>query len=374
MKGSLRQRSAGSWELTVDLGRDAVGKRRRRHETVQGTKAVAQRRLRELLSTLDQGMDLPVGKLLVRDWLDRWMTDHVAPNRRLKTRERYADIVEKYLKPHIGQLELSRLGPAHVRTLESRLTAQGLGVPSVRMVHNVLSGAMTHALHMELVTRNPVSQVSPPAHRRPEAIPPAPEAVRALLALAESEQHHLFACIRLVVYTGLRRGEALGLQWDSVDLNDGCIHVVHSLVRTHTQGVILQPPKTESGRRRVDLDQGTIAVLRRHRAAQLELRLRMGPAYIDRGIVFADPLGDWVQPDRLSAAVTRLGGRAGYPGVTVRGLRHFHASVTLQQGQNVVVVSKRLGHSSVSITTDIYAHALPGWQRQAAEAFAQAMG
>jgi hypothetical protein len=118
MKGSIRQRSPGSWELTVDLGRDALGQRQRRFLTVRGTKAQAQRKLRELLSTLDKGLALPGGKILLRDWLDRWLAERITPNRRQGTKERYRDIAEKHLKPHIGHLE-----PGHVQALEAKLTA-----------------------------------------------------------------------------------------------------------------------------------------------------------------------------------------------------------------------------------------------------------
>ena len=98
-----------------------------------------------------------------------------------------------------------------------------------------------------------------------------------------------------------------------------------------------------------------------------------GDAYDDHGRVFAGACGEWINPNQLTRAVESLGERVGHPGMTVRSLRHFHASVALQTGQNIVVVSKRLGHSNVSITSDIYAHSLPGWQRQAVDAFAQAM-
>ena len=110
-----------------------------------------------------------------------------------------------------------------------------------------------------------------------------------------------------------------------------------------------------------------------HRRRQDHVRDTMRAAYDDRDRVFAGPLGEWTNPAQLTRAVQSLGKRAGHPNMTVRSLRHFHATITLQSGQNPVVVSQRLSHSDVSITSDIYAHALPGWQRQAANAFAQAM-
>ena len=99
----------------------------------------------------------------------------------------------------------------------------------------------------------------------------------------------------------------------------------------------------------------------------------MRDGYEDRGVVFAGAYGEWINPAMLTRAVQSLGKRVGQPEMTVRSLRHFHASVALQSRQNIVVVSKRLGHSNVSITSDIYAHSLPGSQREMAQAFAEAM-
>ena len=138
--------------------------------------------------------------------------------------------------------------------------------------------------------------------------------------------------------------------------------------------MIQEPPKTNSGRRIVDLDAGTVEVLEEHQQRQEQMRERMGEMFQDRGWVFADELGDPISPKRLYDTVKRYGQRAGHPETTVRSLRHFHASLMLQGGENPVIVSKRLGHSKVSTTLDIYAHVLPGRQRQAAEAFAEAMG
>ena len=98
MKGSLRQRSPGSWELTVDMGRDALGKRLRKSLTVQGTKAHAKRKLREILSTLDKGIAISTDRILLRDWLHHWLQETVAPSRRQRTKERYEDMYQHKLR------------------------------------------------------------------------------------------------------------------------------------------------------------------------------------------------------------------------------------------------------------------------------------
>ena len=215
MKGGIRQRSPGAWELTLNLGRDAQGIRRRRSVTVRGTKAQAQRRLRELLADFDKGI-APPDPVVIRDWLDRWMTKHIIPRSNQATSERYAAIIATHLKPRFGQLELNRLTPAQVRVMESDLVDGGLSPKPVALIHNVLSGAYRYAMQMEMVQRNPVSLVSPPPVRKTETVAPPIEAVQQLLELAEPEEHPRFTCIHLLAYTGLRLGEALALKWDAL--------------------------------------------------------------------------------------------------------------------------------------------------------------
>ena len=124
MKGSIRQRTPGSWELQVFLGRDSNGKRRRVTETVRGKKADAERRLREILSELDHGI-IPSKRVYKLDeWLNQWMSDVVRPNRRQKTVDRYSGIIRLHIAPGMGNMELSKIRPIHVQRLEGRLLAE----------------------------------------------------------------------------------------------------------------------------------------------------------------------------------------------------------------------------------------------------------
>ena len=230
---------------------------------------------------------------------------------------------------------------------------------------------MKYALRMELIGRNPVALVSPPATPKQESYSPIVEQVLALLAFAEDGEHPLWPFIHLIAYTGMRRGEALALTWGKVDLDNLRLLVAQSLVVT-TVGVMLQPPKTDNGERVVDLDKDTVTVLRAHRTRQQRLaqQLGIGPPQL---VFPRSDLTSWAHPNTVMHAVESMARRAGYPEITMRSLRHFHGSVTLQTGQNPVVVSQRLGHSSPTITMNTYAHALSGWQKDAATAFAQAM-
>ena len=369
MRGEIKQRSPGSWEIRVFLGRDEHGKRIRKNETVHGKKADAERRRREILGQIDNGVVPSVERYKLAEWLDLWLVNVIAPNKEQKTFDRYEGACRLHLVPNLGNVEISRLSPRHVQELETKPLRDGMAPKGVQMVHNVLSGAMKHALRMELISRDPVALVSPPSAPNTEAYSPDLEQVRPLLAAGASSGHYLWPCVYLIIYTGLRRGEALALTWNNLDLEGRVLRVEASLVTAKVGGIVKRP-KTESGRRTVDLDIQTVAVLREHKSRRQELADQLG-VELPEWVFPRQDLTGWCHPNTLAHFVESLSEKAKCPDVTMRSLRHFHASVALKSGQNPVVVSKRIGHSKVSTTMDTYAHALPGWQSETAEAVAE---
>ena len=148
---------------------------------------------------------------------------------------------------------------------------------------------------------------------------------------------------------------------------------VQTVGRSLHKGVIIEPTKTTYSRRSVDLDGDTVAVLRAHIGKQMLHRMELEGAYEDHGLVFPDGLGRPMNPMTLTRAFQSFAKRLGLQGAKVHDLRHFHASVMLQNGESLLLVSKRLGHASISTTGHVYGHLLPGWQKEAANAFAKAM-
>lgn len=372
MNGRIRQRSPGSYQISYELGRDESGKRRTKAETIRGTKAEAQRVLRARLSALDKGENPVPADIPLREWLDRWMSEKIAPpKRKQRTLETYRNVIDRHIVPHLGNQKLSKVGPVHIQELEDRLSTQ-LSPKMVNQVHIVLSGAFKHALRMELIHRNPVALVSAPSVKRPKIVPPELSSVRRMLEQARQDGHILYPAMHLIAYTGMRRGEGMGLLWENVDLEEGTVRVEISRVHTRA-GVMQEAPKTDSGLRTINLDAGTVEVLREHRVRQSEMREEMGELFQDGGWVFTDDLGNPISPKRFYDTVKQYGRRVADPRMTVQNLRHFHATLMLENRENPAVVSKRLGHSKVSITLDFYAHVLPGWQQEAADGFAEAM-
>ena len=141
MKGRIRQRSPGTWQVTYEIGRDALGKRRQKAETVRGTKAQAQRRLREILTALDQGHGKAPAVSLV-EWLARWMRDVVVPNRRQGTVERYSRAIRNHVLPHVGRMRAAGPGTGAGPGPGVPPRWPGTGAETVNLVHAVLSGAL----------------------------------------------------------------------------------------------------------------------------------------------------------------------------------------------------------------------------------------
>ena len=373
MEGSLRRRGKNSWEFTIEQGRGADGKRHRKYVSFKGNKGQAQQKLRDLLQAQYNGIPIVTDKITVSQWLSRWMTEYLLPNVRQKTIERYQGIIDLHIVPAIGHVVLAKLTPSEIQGMEGELTAKGMAPKGVELVHTVISGAYKYALRMEVVWRNPAKAVTPPKVTRREVEPPEIARVRQLLGLAEQEDHPLFPAIHLIAYSGLRRGEALGLRHQDINLEAGTISIIQSIGRSLMQGIVVEPTKTNAGRRAVDLDDGTIDVLRAHIGKQLLHRMEREGLYQDNGLLFPGHLGMPVNPMTLTRVFQSYAKRLGMDGTRLHDLRHFHASVMLQNGASLLLVSRRLGHASVATTGDVYGHLMPGAQKEAANVFAQVM-
>ena len=164
----------------------------------------------------------------------------------------------------------------------------------------------------------------------------------------------------------MRRGEALGLGWDAVDLDSARISIRRALVVVDYQ-LVWSEPKTPRSRRVVALDAGSVAALRAHRKRQLEERLAWGPAYEDSGLVFTREDGTPLHPEAVSAQFKRHAQEAGLAPIRLHDLRHSYASAALAAGVHVKVVSEQLGHSTVALTLDTYSHVIPALAEDAAE-------
>jgi integrase len=179
--------------------------------------------------------------------------------------------------------------------------------------------------------------------------------------------------LALIVAKGLRKGEALALRWERVDLDTGTLKVTATISRV--DGVLLiSEPKTDRSRRTVPLSPAVVAMLRKHKTAQTADRLRAGNQWTDSGLVFTTELGTPVDPRNLLRVVEAAATAAGVPGAGFHTLRHSAAVGWLEAGVHIKAVADLLGHSSISITGDIYGHTTDTAARSAVDGWSSALG
>jgi integrase len=178
----------------------------------------------------------------------------------------------------------------------------------------------------------------------------------------------------LLVTTGLRLGEALGLQWRDLDLESGRLVVRRSVQRQQGVGLTTMPPKTERSRRTVLFGNLTANALRQQRSQQAQRHLRDGTGWQDEEFIFTGPSGKAVDPSWARDRFHKTLDAAGLRHVRLHDLRHTAATLLLQQGVNAKVVQELLGHSTVSITLNTYSHVLEPLHREAAVQMDAALG
>lgn len=218
------------------------------------------------------------------------------------------------------------------------------------------------SLRWQLVVRNAADAVDAPKKVQTEMTALQVDETAALLNAATPS---LYVPILVTVTTGLRRGELLALKWSDIDLKNAVLTVQRSVEQVGKQ-LSFKQPKSAKGRRQIALPQTTVEALRSHRARQARDRLLMGAAYEDTDLVFARGDGTLWRPEQFTDSYRRFAKKAGFGRVRFHDLRHSHASQLLVEGVHPKVVSERLGHSSVSITLDVYSHVLPGLHEDAA--------
>ncbi len=356
----------------MDTGRDPVsGHRRQRTKGGFRTRREAEDALAVAVSSVNDGTYIAKDPQTVGEWIDRWLVA-IAPKIRASTLRDYRSGLER-VKDRLGHVRLQALRPLDIEELYASLLLEGhrfgggLAPKTVKNLHIALRRSLADAERFGLVPRNVASLVKPPVVQRPALATWTADDVRTFLAAVQDDR--LAPAYRLLIATGMRRGEALGLRWSSVDLDAGRLMIERSL--TVVDDVIMwSPPKTARSRRSLSLDPATVAVLRAHRRAQLEERVAAGELWNEGDLVFCDEVGERLHPDRFTKWFQAARRRAGVPAIRLHDLRHTWATLALQAGIHPKIVSERLGHATTGITMDIYSHVQPTLDAEAAVAVA----
>lgn len=367
MAGQIIKRGDRTWIVRIFMGRDEKGKRRYVNHTIHGTKKDAETYRNASIRDKDLGVFVEPAAITFNEYLDKWLETAARPRLRERTFESYEDVLRLYIRPALGSKKLSDIRPLDLQSLYSGLQERGLSARTIRYAHSVLASSLTQAVKWRMAAQNPALMVELPRSSRKEMAALSPD--DAARFLAEAARDHLGVLFAFALTTGLRPSEFMGLQWKDIELGNGIVTVCRTLVRRKGGGWYYGEPKTPRSRRNIPLPASMLRALISHKRQQAETRLKAGAEYQNNDLVFAT--GDGT-PLLLRNIIRRhfrpILKRAGLP-ETLRlyDLRHTCATLMLSAGVHPKVASERLGHSSVTLTMDVYSHVLPSMQQDATE-------
>jgi len=375
MRGHVHRRGAG-WAYVADVGLDPVtGRRRQRTKSGFITKREAEQAVRAVLEEVRVGAYVPPSTETVGAYLAGWV-ERAKPNLRRTSWDGYRKAV-MHLTSQLGSMPLQQLKPVHLEACYAELTTsggsrgQGLSAKTIGNAHAVMRRALGDAERLGLVARNAARLARPPKVEHVDM--PTWTSHELGLFLDSVREDRLYAAFVVLATTGMRRGELLGLRWADLDLDAGHLSVKQTITASNYV-IIVGPTKTARSRRRIELDPVTVEALRQHRKAQAAERLAVGSEWLSEDLVFCELNGAPLHPDRFTRYFRRRVSRVAVP--AIRGphdLRHTWATLALKAGVHPKVVSDRLGHSTISITLDIYSHVTPSLDADAANAVASAI-
>lgn len=353
-EGSIYQRRNGRWVAQIRIDGKRIAK-------TFHTQKECQAWIRQMRDQIETGLNWTGSKISVGDYLNQWLQD-IEGSIKPKTVRQYEGIVRNHLKPYLGKIRLQELQPYQIQQTYSKLKDQGHSQRNIQLVHGVIRRALGMAERQGLIGRNPVKAVLPPKVVAKEMKFLTDNQARQLLISAQGDRYETL--YHLAITTGLRQGELIGLKWIDVDWAANTINVRRQLQPKRGGGYSFEEPKTKAGKRIVQLGEGSMRLLAKHRKSQDVERLSEG--WQDHGMIFPSRVGTPTGQRNLYRYFKRLLQKAGLPDIRFHDLRHTAATLMLMNGIPLIVVSRRLGHSKPSVTLDIYGHYLPGMQEQAA--------
>ena len=364
-EGSIYQRTSdGRWLGVLTLGYGSNGRLVRKTVSAK-TRAEVVRKLKQLQRQLDDGLPLPDSTLTVAQLLNSWYSDvlrhQVAPS----ASANYKSVADCHIIPTIGRKLVAKLTAADVDRLISLKMDSGLSVSTVQRIRFVLAQAIDQGIRWGSITRNVARLSRAPKTQRSEGRTLTPEEARMLLKALKGHRNEVL--YTLMLSTGLRRGEALGLQWKDFDGVTGTILVRRQLKREG--GVLItSDTKTSRSRRSINLLARMVVALETHRRLLAEEQREFGSGWVVNDFIFTSSVGTPLDPRNLNREFHGICQEAGLGHWHPHELRHSPASLMLAGGVKLQVVSEVLGHSSIRMTADVYGHIMAPDREAAARA------
>lgn len=368
-RGNIRlvSREKNSWKVRIELPRDySTGKRKQKSYTVYGTKKEAEKFLTEKLRELDKGMIIEDKIMNFGEYLDFWLKNSCKDKLSINTYEEYELKVNKHIKPYLGNTKLDKLKPLQIQNFYTLKMEKGLSERTIISFHKIIHRALEQAVKWQIISINVSNGVDKPKAKKRKNQVLNEKEVKELLEKAKNTR--LYIPIVLGTYTGMRRGEILGLTWDNIDLIKGSI-VVEKTLSSTKKGLVFTATKTETSNRRIAISKNVIEALKRNRINQQKNKMRLGNLYKDNNLVCCKENGEFLNPKNFSRDFHNLVVNSKIKNIRFHDLRHTHASLLVKLGVHPKEISTRLGHSDISITMNLYSHIYEETDQETANVF-----
>ncbi len=384
MAGSIEKRGKNSYRLIVSEGYDLHGKPLIHRKTVHGTKKEAEVELAKFVTEVQNGLVIDGKALRFSEFVEIWKRDYGSKELAPSTYKRYCRMLETRLLPYFGRFYINKIKPTDIMKFYDLLekdtqlvrkkgnngskTKKPLSGKTILEHHRLLRAMLHKAVYWQLIVANPAERVQPPKARKPKRRSYDDEQTKILLEnleLLSSEDTKYKVAIILTVFTGVRLGELMGLEWQDVDFKNGIISINRSSQYLADMGVFTKVPKTESSIREIAIPEFIISLLEEYKLWYEEQKSIYGELWTNSDRLFVQVDGKPMHPSTISKWFVKYVGQIGLPVINFHGLRHTNASLLVAQNIDIAVISARLGHAQISTTLDFYVHPLLSHNRKA---------
>lgn len=384
MAGSIEKRGKNSYRLTVSEGFDLDGKPMIHRKTVHGNKKDAEVELAKFVTEVQNGLVIDGKSLKFSEFTEIWKRDYGSKELAPSTYKRYCRMLETRLLPYFGHFYINKIKPTDIMKFYDLLekdtqlvrkkgnngskTKKPLSGKTILEHHRLLRAMLHKAVYWQLIVANPAERVQPPKARKPKRRSYDDEQTKILLEnleLLPSEDTKYKVAIILTVFTGVRLGELMGLEWTDVDFKNGIISINRSSQYLSDMGVFTKVPKTESSIREIAIPEFIISLLEEYKLWYEEQKSIYDELWMNSDRLFVQADGKPMHPSTISKWFVKYVGQIGLPVINFHGLRHTNASLLVAQNIDIAVISARLGHAQISTTLDFYVHPLLSHNRKA---------
>ena len=384
MAGSIEKRGKNSYRLSCLAGYNLQGKPIKKTKTVHGTKKEAEIELAKFVADVQNGMVIEGKSLRFSEFTEIWKRDYGSKELAPSTYKRYCRMLETRLLPYFGHFYVNKIKPTDIMQFYDLLskdtqlvrkkdndgnkTLKPLSGKTILEHHRLLRAMLHKAVYWQVIVSNPAERVQPPKAKKPKRKYYDDDQCKILLENLEQldeEQIKYKTAIILTVFTGVRLGELMGLEWNDIDFRNGIVSINRSSQYLADTGVFTKVPKTESSIREVAIPDFVISLLEEYKLWYDEQKSLYGELWINSNRLFVQADGKPMHPSTISKWFVKFIGQIGLPVINFHGLRHTNATLLIAQNIDVAVVAARLGHAQITTTFNFYVHPIIAHNKKA---------